>query len=141
MRTELKAEVEIQVPFHDVDGMHVVWHGHYYKYFEVVRTKLFQSIDYDVLQMKASGYSWPIIETSCKYVQPILYNQLIQVSAKIQEYENRLKIIYRISDAKTDEKLATGHTTQVAVDMKNNEMCFVSPKILLKKVEECELFL
>ena len=141
MRTELKAEVEIQVPFHDVDGMHVVWHGHYYKYFEVARTKLLQSIDYDVHEMKASGYSWPIIETFCKYVQPILYNQLIQVSAKIQEYENRLKIIYRISDAKTDEKLATGHTTQVAVDMKNNEMCFVSPKILLKKVEECELFL
>jgi len=120
MRTELKAEVEIQVPFHDVDAMHYVWHGHYYKYYEVVRTKLFQSIDYDVLQMKASGYSWPIIETSYKYVQPMLYNQLIQVSAKIQEYENRLKIIYRISDAKTDEKLATGHTTQVAVDMKNN---------------------
>ena len=141
MRTELKAEVEIQVPFHDVDAMHYVWHGHYYKYFEVVRTKLFQSIDYDVLQMKASGYSWPIIETSYKYVQPMLYNQLIQVSAKIQEYENRLKIIYRISDAKTGEKLATGHTTQVAVDMKNNEMCFVSPKFLLKKVEECELFL
>lgn len=141
MRTELKAEVEIQVPFHDVDAMHYVWHGHYYKYFEVVRTKLFQSIDYDVLQMEASGYSWPIIETSCKYVQPMLYNQLIQVSAKIQEYENRLKIIYRISDAKTDEKLATGHTTQVAVDMKNNEMCFVSPKILLIKVKECELFL
>ena len=141
MRTELKAEVEIQVPFHDVDPMHYVWHGHYYKYFEVVRTKLFQSIDYDVLQMKASGYSWPIIETSCKYVQPLLYNQLIQVSAKIQEYENRLKIIYRISDAKTDEKFATGHTTQVAVDMKNNEMCLVSPKILLKKVEECEFFI
>lgn len=141
MRTELKAEVEIQVPFHDVDGMHVVWHGHYYKYFEVARTKLLQSIDYDVHEMKASGYSWPIVETNCKYVRPILYDQLIQVSAKIQEYENRLKIIYRISDEKTDEKLATGHTTQVAVDMKNNEMCFVSPKFLLKKVEECELFL
>ncbi|MEY8208003.1 MAG: thioesterase family protein [SAR324 cluster bacterium] len=137
----MKAEVEIQVPFHDVDGMHVVWHGHYYKYFEVARTKLLQSIDYDVHEMKASGYSWPIVETNCKYVRPIVYDQLIQVSAKIQEYENRLKIIYRISDAKTDEKLATGHTTQVAVDMKNNEMCFVSPKILLKKVEECELFL
>ena len=136
MRTELKAEVEIQVPFHDVDGMHVVWHGHYYKYFEVARTKLLQSIGYDVHEMKASGYSWPIVETNCKYVRPILYDQLIQVSAKIQEYENRLKIIYRISDAKTDEKLATGHTTQVAVDMKNNEMCFVSPKILREKVEE-----
>ena len=66
MRTELKAEVEIQVPFHDVDGMHVVWHGQYYKYFEVARTKLLQSIDYDVHEMKGSGYSWPIVETNCK---------------------------------------------------------------------------
>ena len=136
MRTELKAEVEIRVPFHDVDGMHVVWHGHYYKYFEVARTKLLQSIVYDVHEMKASGYSWPIVETNCKYVRPILYDQLIQVSAQIHEYENRLKIRYRIADAVSNSKLATGYTTQVAVEMKNLEMCFVTPKILREKVEE-----
>jgi acyl-CoA thioester hydrolase len=86
--------------------------------------------------MKASGYSWPIVETNCKYVRPILYDQLIQVSAQIHEYENRLKIRYRIADAVSNSKLATGYTTQVAVEMKNLEMCFVTPKILREKVEE-----
>jgi len=135
MKTELKAAVKIRVPFHDVDGMQVVWHGHYYKYFEVARTKLLQSIGYDVLEMKASGYSWPVVESNCKYVRPILYDQLIQVTAELQEYENRLKIRYRITDAVSNSKLASGHTTQVAVEMKNLEMCFVSPKILREKVE------
>jgi len=135
MKTELKAAVKIRVPFHDVDWMQVVWHGHYYKYFEVARTKLLQSIGYDVLEMKASGYSWPVVESNCKYVRPILYDQLIQVTAELQEYENRLKIRYRITDAVSNSKLASGHTTQVAVEMKNLEMCFVSPKILREKVE------
>ena len=135
MKTELKAAVKIQVPFHDVDWMQVVWHGHYYKYFEVARTKLLQSIGYDVHEMKASGYSWPVVESNCKYVRPILYDQLIQVTAEFQEYENRLKIRYRITDAVSNSKLASGHTTQVAVEMKNMEMCFVSPKILREKVE------
>ena len=136
MKKELQATVEIRIPFHDVDGMQIVWHGHYYKYFEVARTKLLQSIGYDVHEMKASGYSWPIVETNCKYVQPILYDQLIQVSAQIQEYENRLKIRYRITDSASKLKLATGQTTQVAVEMKNLEMCLVTPKILREKVEE-----
>jgi len=135
MKTELKAAVKIRVPFHDVDGMQVVWHGHYYKYYEVARTKLLQSIGYDVHEMKASGYSWPVVESNCKYVRPILYDQLIQVTAELQEYENRLKIRYRITDAVSNSKLASGHTTQVAVEMKNLEMCFVSPKILREKVE------
>ena len=117
MKTELKAAVKIRVPFHDVDGMQVVWHGHYYKYFEVARTKLLQSIGYDVHEMKASGYSWPVVESNCKYVRPILYDQLIQVTAEFQEYENRLKIRYRITDAVSNSKLASGHTTQVAVEI------------------------
>ena len=25
------------MPFHDVDALHVVWHGHYYKYLELAR--------------------------------------------------------------------------------------------------------
>ena len=42
------ADVEIEIPFHDVDGMWIVWHGHYYKYFEIVRAALFRKIDYKV---------------------------------------------------------------------------------------------
>ena len=39
MRKEgvLQAEIELLVPFFDVDMMEVVWHGHYVKYFEEAR--------------------------------------------------------------------------------------------------------
>jgi len=30
----MQADVIIEIPFHDVDTMNVVWHGHYLKYFE-----------------------------------------------------------------------------------------------------------
>lgn len=43
----LQAEVEIQVPFFDVDSMDVVWHGHYIKYFEVARCALLDHIAWD----------------------------------------------------------------------------------------------
>ena len=35
-----ETSVELEVPFHDIDGMGIVWHGHYFKYLEIARTKL-----------------------------------------------------------------------------------------------------
>ena len=131
----IRAEVELEVPFHDVDALQIAWHGHYYKYFEVARTKLLRQIDYDVEQMATSGYSWPIIETHCKYVRPLRYGQAIRVLANIREYENRLKIRYRIEDAATRIKHASGETVQVAVNAQTNEMCLVSPQALRERLE------
>ena len=39
-RFDSQVEVELEVPFHDVDMLQLVWHGHYYKYFELARTQL-----------------------------------------------------------------------------------------------------
>jgi acyl-CoA thioester hydrolase len=36
----VRAEVEVEVPFHDVDLAGVVWHGHYMKYLENARWAL-----------------------------------------------------------------------------------------------------
>ena len=35
-RGALGAEVEIRVPFYDVDSIYVVWHGHYVKYLSLI---------------------------------------------------------------------------------------------------------
>jgi acyl-CoA thioester hydrolase len=43
----LQAEVEMLVPFFDVDSMDVVWHGHYVKYFEVARCALLERIGHN----------------------------------------------------------------------------------------------
>ncbi len=133
--TGLWAEVEIEVPFHDVDVMQVVWHGHYVKYFEIGRCALLRRFDYDYPQMEESGYLWPVVDFQLKYVRPARYGQRIIVRAELLEYENRLKIAYQIRDAESGERLTSGSTIQVAVDSASNELQFVSPAILIEKVE------
>lgn len=131
---EHRAEVTIKVPFHDVDSMSIVWHGNYTKYFAAARCALLDELDYNYLQMAESGYSWPVIDLHIKYVKPAVFNQCILVEAKLLEYETRLKIGYLIKDAESGTRLTKGSTTQVAVDMSNNEMRLYSPQILLDKL-------
>ncbi|WEH91301.1 acyl-CoA thioesterase [Acinetobacter soli] len=130
----MQAEVIIEVPFHDVDAMNVVWHGYYLKYFEIARCKLLDQFDYNYRQMQASGYLWPVIESHVKYVQGIQFQQKIRVRAILKEWETRLKIEYLIFDNETGQRLTKGYTTQVAVDIQSKAMCFQSPKILFERL-------
>ncbi len=128
------AEVEMQVQFFDLDPMEIVWHGNYVKYLEVARCALLDKIGYNYVEMKASGYAWPIIDMHLRYAAPATFGQVLRLRAEIVEWENRLKIDYLISDAATGRRLNKASTVQVAVDMATKEMCFVSPPVLFEKL-------
>ena len=134
MRPEFACEIELSPAFHDLDPMVVVWHGHYLKYFELARCALLQRYDYDYLQMRESGYVWPIVDMRSKYIRPARFQQRLKVRAQIVEWENRLKIEYRVSDADSGEILTRGHTIQVAVDAETGEMSYVSPPVLFERL-------
>jgi acyl-CoA thioester hydrolase len=133
MKNYIKSICEIKVPFYDVDLMNVVWHGNYIKYFEVARCEVLDFIGYGYHEMKESGYSWPVIDLQVRYIKPATLGQLLRCEASIVEYENRLKIAYVIYSG--DKRITKGHSVQVAVDIKNNEMQLVSPKVLYEKME------
>jgi acyl-CoA thioester hydrolase len=130
----IKHAIDIQIPFHDVDMMEVVWHGHYIKYFEIARCALLDTIDYNYAQMRDSGYAWPVIDLRIRYAKPAVFGQLITVHAEIVEWENRLKINYLITDKLTGAKLTKGYSIQVAIDSQTKAMCFESPRVLLEKL-------
>ena len=127
-------DYEMTVPFHDVDSMHIVWHGRYVKYFEVSRCELLDSFDYGYEAMRDSGYAWPVIDMRIKYYRPIRFNQKIKIETKVQEWENRLKVAYVVTDSETGERLTKAYTIQVAVDMSTEEMLYESPAVLLEKL-------
>lgn len=129
------AEIELEIPFHDVDILGVAWHGHYTKYFEIARCALLRTLDYDAPQMRESGYAWPVVDCHLRYVRSARYGQRIVVRATLMEYENRLKIAYEIRDRASGERLTRGSTVQVAVALDSGEMQFVSPEALTKRVE------
>lgn len=128
------ASVDLKVPFHDVDAMEVVWHGHYVKYFELARCAVLDAIDYNYPQMRASGYAWPVVDLRLRYVRPARFGQELRATATIAEWENRLKIDYQIHDVATGERLTAGTTIQVAVELRTGEMCFASPPVLFHKL-------
>ncbi|AZD27253.1 acyl-CoA thioesterase [Pseudomonas chlororaphis] len=133
-RGVLHADTEIQVPFFDVDTMHVVWHGHYVKYLEVARCALLDKLGHNYNQMLESGYAWPVIDLQLRYVRGAVFGQKLNVRASLVEWENRLKINYLISDLETGERLTRASSVQVAVEIASREMQLASPKVFTDAV-------
>jgi acyl-CoA thioester hydrolase len=130
----LSAEAVVKVQFYDLDPMEVVWHGNYPRFLEMGRCALLDRLDYNYAQMRESGYAWPVVDMRIKYVRPIRMAETIVVTASLAEYENRLKLDYRIRRQSDGEVLTKAHSVQVAVSMATGEMQLESPAILFEKV-------
>jgi len=131
----LHQEVDMLVPFYDVDSMDVVWHGHYVKYLEVARCALLDDIGHNYVQMKASGYAWPVIDLQLRYVQAARFGQRLVVRADLIEWQNRLLIHYLIRDAVTGQRVTRASSVQVAVHIASGDMQLESPKVFIDAVE------
>jgi len=133
----LYAEAEVTVEFFDLDPMQVVWHGNYINYFEVGRRSLLEKIGYSYDEMEKSGYAFPVVEISAKYLEPLRFRDKARIKAILTEYENCLMIRYEIRNAQTGQLTTKGSSTQMAFDIMKHESCFVCPPVLIKKVEAC----
>ena len=84
--------------------------------------------------MRASGFSWPIIDMHVRYFHPLALAQAADVTASIVEWEHRLKTLYVIRDATTGRKLTSGHTVQVAIDSATGQLQWETPAALREKL-------
>ena len=130
----ISAEVIIRAQFYDLDPMQVVWHGNYARYLEQARCALLDGIGYNYPEMAASGYVFPIVDLQVKYVRPIRFGQTIKVTATLAEYENRIRIDYRIHDEAGGDLLTKARTVQLAVREEGAELCFECPTAFTDKV-------
>ena len=130
----LTADVVMKTQFYDLDPMSVVWHGNYARYLEEARCALLERIGYGYAEMRASGYLWPIVDMRIRYVAPLRERQEFVVTATLREYENRIRIDYRICDRATGEVLTKARTDQVAVEAETGTLCLESPAMLIDKV-------
>ena len=131
----LSITVDCVVAFHDVDMASVVWHGHYLKYLENARWALMEQIDFGLEAMKASGYLWPVVELHVKYVKAARFGDRLRVRASLAEWENRVVVNYLVTNAADDARVARGQTVQAAVETATGTLQFVTPGILLERVQ------
>ncbi|MBO4582674.1 MAG: acyl-CoA thioesterase [Alphaproteobacteria bacterium] len=128
----MQKEIEIIVPFYDLDPMRVVWHGNYLKYMEGARCALLDeySLNYD--DMAKLGYAFPVVTMQAKYIKPAIFGQKIIVKITHISNENFLIFKYEISDANTHDKIFTAETKQMVVNIETHESCFQLPEPFLK---------
>jgi len=130
----LFADVELEVRFHDVDMVGVVWHGHYLRYFENARWALMNRLDYGLDRMLESGYGWPIVELEARYLNTARFGDQLRVRASLIEWESRLTLNYLVSRPRDGARIARARSVQVAVDMRSGELQFASPPDLVAAV-------
>ena len=130
----IAAEVDVEVPFHDVDLAGVVWHGHYMKYLENARWAVMNRIGFGLDAMLASGFIWPVIGLEVKYIRAARYGDRLRVQTSIVEWDAKLVLNYLMLEAKEGTRIGRAQTTQVAVERESGTLQLVSPACLTDRV-------
>jgi len=125
--------VELEVPFHDVDLLNVVWHGHYSKYLELARTALLRARRLDAADVQALGYRFFVAEWALRHVRGLRYGDRVRVSAWLTEVENRLRIAYEVHDLSAGLLAAQAFTVLVTTRA-DGELCLETPAPVLDRL-------
>lgn len=109
-------ETKIRVEYHHTDQMGIVHHSNYVKFFEVARTEWLRAIGLTYAEMERRGVMMPIVEVNIKYRQPAYYDELISVTAFVNELPMaRMRFRYEIR-GEDGRDIASGTTTLGFID-------------------------
>lgn len=121
-------EVEMTVPFHDLDPMQVVWHGNYLKYFDIARFTLLKDCGVDLVEYsRSNSYIFPVTRSSTKYIVPLRYKDLFVCKATVTEARYKIAMDFEIRLVESGTLCTRGKGEQVAVKMPEMEMQFEIP--------------
>ena len=127
-----ESEYEMNIPFHDLDPMNIVWHGNYIKYMEQARCDMFNKLNYTYYDMKNDNYAYPIAKMETKFIKPLYFNQKIVIKTILEEVSPAIIIRYKIYDKTSGEVIFKAKTIQIGIDIKTNESIYSPPERLIK---------
>lgn len=112
-----KVTMEYRVPYADTDQMGVVYYGNYLTLFERARNELMRACGYTYRECEAEGWMLPVIHAELDYKSPAKYDDLLEVTAYVQDAKGvRLEIACEVRRKGEEQILVKGFTRH----------CFVS---------------
>jgi len=121
-------DIKFQVAFHDLDPLQVVWHGNYFKYFDIARFGLFAAAGIDLYQyMLTKKFVFPLTRSSIKYILPLRPFDEFVCRATVTEAEYKIAMDFEIRLNEDGRLCARGNSEQVAVRFPEMEMSFEIP--------------
>jgi acyl-CoA thioester hydrolase len=105
----------IRVRYAETDRMGLLHHAQYFVYFEQGRTELLRAQGMNYKEMEDRGFFLVISSVSCKFRQPIYYDDLIRLRTILQRV-TPVRIEHRYEIYREDALLAEGTSTLACVD-------------------------
>lgn len=129
------SETTLRVRYAETDQMGVVYHSHYFQYFEVARAESIRHLGFTYADMEKTGVIMPVIEVQCRYLRPALYDDLLTIKVILRELPSNHRIVFEqeISNEK-GELLATGMVTLYFME-KGTMRRTMMPQELREKLE------
>ena len=107
---------QIRVRYKDTDQMGIMHHSNYVVLYETARTEWLREMGLTYAEMEHRGVMMPIVEVNIKYRQPAYYDELISVTASVDELPMaRMNFKYEIR-GEDGREIATGSTTLGFID-------------------------
>jgi acyl-CoA thioester hydrolase len=128
-----EVSVEHEVPFHDVDALRVVWHGHYFKYFELARTALLRSCALDAGELIGGRFQFLVIDARCRHVGPLRYGDRMRIHAWFSDLHRRIGIAYELWNLTLERRAARGHTWLATLD-REGKLLFETPDEVVRRI-------
>lgn len=126
-------ETKIRVEYHHTDQMGIVHHSNYVKFFEVARTEWLRAMGITYAEMERRGVMMPIVDVAVKYRNPALYDELISVTAFVDEAPMaRMTFRYEVR-GEDGREIASGSTTLGFIDSQTRRPVR-APKWLLEVI-------
>lgn len=108
-------EVRLRVRYAETDQMGIVYHANYLVWMEIGRVEYCRAVGivYRDLE-REDGVLLTVVEASCRYLSPALYDDEVTVRTWIAEAHARMLCFsYEMLDTSTNRRLATGETRHV----------------------------
>jgi acyl-CoA thioester hydrolase len=125
---------QVRVRFGDTDKMGYVYYGNYAYYYEQARAEAIRSTGISYKQIEDTGVIMPVTRMSVKYAKPAFYDDLLTITAYIEEMPGRV-ITWRYEIRNQhNELLNEGDTSLVFVKVADNKPTR-APRLLTDKLE------
>jgi acyl-CoA thioester hydrolase len=139
---DYRCTLDLQLRFHDLDGMGHINNAVYFTYFEVGRRAYLDAMDYPDDSVGEIGERFPFImaEISCRFLAPVTLDDALRVSLSIDRLGNRsFGFEYLIwSGPEAEPKpMATGRSAQVFYDYAR-QCSMAAPDWFIEQVEKFE---
>lgn len=123
----------ITVRYAETDKMGIVHHSNYPVWYEVGRTDYIQLYGYHYRDMENSGVMMPLINLSCHFGYPALYEDKLLVRTWVIELKPAHILfsykICKINDDGTEKEIGYGTTEHGFVDSKTFKPCSIKKRM------------